>query len=151
MIKNESVIRVSVSEAARLFGVSSKTIRQAIKEELLKYIIVKGRYKINFSSLIEWSRQSTRRSNQLDDQGIGQYIDKWKIHNKKYSPHIKLALNKKSNKKYGKSIAVQAVDNLQLIDNNGIIKILEKPGLHDRASWTSNNDVPYYIVKKCTN
>jgi len=99
MIKNESVIRVSVSEAARLFGVSSKTIRQAIKEELLKYIIVKGRYKINFSSLIEWSRQSTRRSNQLDDQGIGQYIDKWKIHNKKYSPHIKLALNKKSNKK----------------------------------------------------
>jgi len=55
------------------------------------------------------------------------------------------------NKKYGKSIAVQAVDNLQLIDNNGIIKILEKPGLHDRASWTSNNDVPYYIVKKCTN
>ena len=95
MIKNDNIIRVSVSEAARLFGVSSKTIRQAIKNEELKYIVVKARYKINFSSLIEWSRQSTRRSNQLDSQGIGQYVDQWKIKNKKYSPHLKLALNKK--------------------------------------------------------
>ena len=95
MIKNDNIIRVSVSEAARLFGVSSKTIRQAIKNEELKYIVVKARYKINFSSLIEWSRQSTRRSNQLDNQGIGQYVDQWKIKNKKYSPHLKLALNKK--------------------------------------------------------
>lgn len=91
----ENTIRVSVSEAARLFGVSSKTIRQAIRNEELKYIVVKNRYKINFSSLIEWSRQSTRRSNQLDKQGIGQYVDQWKITNKKYSPHLKLALNKK--------------------------------------------------------
>lgn len=96
MLKNDHVIRVSVSEAARLFGVSSKTIRQAIKEEQIKYIVVKNRYKINFVSLIEWSRQSTRRSNQLDNQGIGQYIDKWKINNKKFSPHIKLAINKKT-------------------------------------------------------
>ncbi|OGY94206.1 MAG: hypothetical protein A2406_01880 [Candidatus Komeilibacteria bacterium RIFOXYC1_FULL_37_11] len=95
MIKNDNIIRVSVSEAARLFGVSSKTIRQAIKNEELKYIVVKARYKINFSSLIEWSRQSTRRSNQLASQGIGQYVDQWKIKNKKYSPHLKLALNKK--------------------------------------------------------
>lgn len=99
MVKNENIIRVSVSEAARLFGVSSKTIRQALREEKLKYIVVKGRYKINFASLIEWSRQSTRRSNKLDDQGIGQYVDKWKIKNKKYSPHMKLAINKESNKK----------------------------------------------------
>ena len=102
MSKNENIIRVSVSEAARLFGVSSKTIRQAIKGDDLKYIVVKGRYKINFSSLIEWSRQSARRSNQLDNQGLGQYVDKWKIKNKKYSPHIKLALNKKLNKKHPK-------------------------------------------------
>jgi len=95
MNKEENIVRVSVSEAARLFGVSTKTIRQAIKGEELKYIVVKGRYKINFSSLITWSRQSTRRSNQLDNQGIGQYIDQWKISNKKYSPHIKLALKSK--------------------------------------------------------
>ncbi|MDP2812782.1 MAG: helix-turn-helix domain-containing protein [bacterium] len=90
--KMENIVRVSVSEAAKLFGVSTKTIRLAIKNEELKYIVVAGRYKINFLSLIEWSQQSTRRRNQLSQQGIGQYIDKWKINNKKYSPSIKLAL-----------------------------------------------------------
>lgn len=95
----ENIIRVSVSEAARLFGVTSKTIRQAIKNEEIKYIVVKGRYKIDFHSLIEWSRQSTRRYNQLNQQGIGQYIDQWKIKNKKYSPHLQLALTKKHSPK----------------------------------------------------
>lgn len=97
----ENIIRVSVSEAARLFGVTSKTIRQAIKNNQVKYIVIKDRYKINFSSLIEWSRQSTRRSNQLDNQGIGQYVNQWKITNKKYSPHLKLVLDQqKANKKH---------------------------------------------------
>ena len=86
----ENIVRVSVSEASRLFGVSSKTIRQAIKNEELKYIVVGGRYKINFASLISWSQKSTRRNNLLKKQGIGQYIDKWNIKNKKYSPDIKL-------------------------------------------------------------
>ncbi|PLX26337.1 hypothetical protein C0580_00065 [Candidatus Parcubacteria bacterium] len=95
----ENIIRVSVSEAARLFGVSSKTIRQAIKNEELRYIVVSGRYKISFVSLIEWSQKSTRRSNQLAKQGLGQYVDKWKISNKKFSPNIKLALENKENKK----------------------------------------------------
>lgn len=92
--KQENIIRVSVSEAARLFGVSSKTIRQAIKEEELRYIVVAGRYKINFISLVEWSQQSTRRKNKFANEGIGQYIDKWKIKNKKYSPNPKIALQK---------------------------------------------------------
>ena len=35
----DNIIRVSVSEAARLFGVSSKTIRQAIRNEEIKYIV----------------------------------------------------------------------------------------------------------------
>ncbi len=95
----ENIIRVSVSEAARLFGVSSKTIRQAIKEEELRYIVVSGRYKISFISLIEWSQKSTRRSNQFANKGLGQYVDKWKINNKKYSPNIKLALKPDENKK----------------------------------------------------
>ena len=88
----ENIIRVSISEAAKLFGVSGKTIRLAIKNEELKYIVVGGRYKINFLSLIEWSQKSTRRRNKLSQEGIGQYIDKWKINNKKYSPNIKLAI-----------------------------------------------------------
>jgi len=79
-------IRVSVSEAARLFGVSVKTIRQALKNNELVYIVVNGRYKINFKSLVLWSQQSTRRRNLLSLRGIGQFVDKWRIKNKKYSP-----------------------------------------------------------------
>ena len=70
----ENIIRDSVSEAAQLFGVSTKTIRQAIKNEELRYIVVRGRYKINFNSLVEWSQKSTRRANLLKEQGLGQYV-----------------------------------------------------------------------------
>ena len=94
-----NVIRVSVSEAARLFGVDSKTIRRAIKDEQLKYIIVQGRYKINFESLLEWSQGKTTAKNKLSNKGIGQYVDKWKIKNKLYSPSPKLIPNKDKNKK----------------------------------------------------
>jgi excisionase family DNA binding protein len=85
-----NVIRVSVSEAARLFGIDPKTVRRAIKAEKLKYIVVQGRYKINFTSLLEWSQDKTTAKNKLANQGIGQYVDKWKIKNKLYSPHPKL-------------------------------------------------------------
>ncbi|MBU1203320.1 hypothetical protein KKH39_04750 [Patescibacteria group bacterium] len=94
----ENIIRISVSVAARLFGVSSKTIRQTIKNEELRYIVVNGRYKLNFISLVEWSQKSTRRKNQLAKEGIGQYIDKWKMSNKKFSPNPKLALTKQNKK-----------------------------------------------------
>lgn len=92
----ENVVRVSVSEAARLFGVSSKTIRQALREQSLKYIVVKGRYKINFASLVTWSQKSTRRAHRLSQDGIGQYVDHWKISNKKFSPSFELIKNKKT-------------------------------------------------------
>lgn len=84
-------VRVSVSEASRLFGVSSKTIRQALKNNEIRYIVTQGRYKINFESLLLWSQQSTRRRNLLAHQGVGQYVDKWFIHNTKYSPNPELA------------------------------------------------------------
>ena len=87
--QKENIIRVSVSEAGQLFGVSSKTIRQAIKTDNLRYIVVRGRYKINFISLVEWSQKSTRRSNLLKNKGLGQYVNQWKISNKKYSPNPK--------------------------------------------------------------
>lgn len=79
-------IRISVSEAGRLFGVSTKTIRQAIARQEVIYIVVRGRYKINFESLIRWSQKNKRRQNKLADVGIGQFVDQWKIHNAKYSP-----------------------------------------------------------------
>jgi len=87
----DSNIRLSVSEAAKLFGVSQKAIRQAIKNQQVKYIVVNGRYKINFASLVDWSQASTRRRNRLQQHGLGQYVDQWKIQNIKYSPSPKLA------------------------------------------------------------
>ncbi|MCX6785469.1 MAG: helix-turn-helix domain-containing protein [Candidatus Komeilibacteria bacterium] len=83
-------IRISVSEASRIFGVSTKTIREAIKNNEVRYIVVNGRYKINFESLLLWSQKSTRRKNLLSTAGIGQYVDHWKITNKKYSPNAEL-------------------------------------------------------------
>ncbi|MBU1130581.1 helix-turn-helix domain-containing protein [Patescibacteria group bacterium] len=83
-------IRVSVSEASRLFGVSTKTIRQAIKNNGLVYIVSRGRYKINFESLLSWSQNSTRRANQFKQQGLGQYVEKWRIRTKKFSPNQEL-------------------------------------------------------------
>ena len=94
-----NVIRVSVSEAARLFGVEPKTIRRAIKAQKLKYIVVQGRYKINFSSLLEWSQGKTTTKNKLTSRGIGQYVDNWKIKNKLYSPRPELVEEKKKPKK----------------------------------------------------
>jgi len=87
---NEQIIRISISEASRLFGVSTKTIRQAIKLQQITYIVVKSRYKLNFASLVEWSQKSTRRKNIFYGQGIGQYAEQWKIKNHKYSPSEKL-------------------------------------------------------------
>ena len=85
-----NLIRVSVSEAARLFGVDQKTIRRAIKDNQLKYVVVQGRYKIHFESLLEWSQGKTKVKNKLSQKGIGQYVDKWKIKNRLYSPNPKL-------------------------------------------------------------
>ena len=80
------IIRISISEAGRLFGVSAKTIRQAIKLGQINYVVVRGRYKLNFESMLEWSQLSTRRRNILAQQGLGQYVDQWRIRNRKYSP-----------------------------------------------------------------
>jgi excisionase family DNA binding protein len=86
----DSIIRVSVSEAARLFGVSQRTIRRAIKAEEITYVVVQGRYKINFKSLLEWSQRTTTIKNKRDKKGLGQFVEKWKISNKLYSPNPKV-------------------------------------------------------------
>ncbi|MDD5043048.1 MAG: helix-turn-helix domain-containing protein [Patescibacteria group bacterium] len=85
----ENLIRVSINEAARLFGVNEKTIRRAIKDQELKYVVVRGRYKINFASALEWSQKKSKVKNKLSQQGIGQYVDKWKIKNRLFSPNPK--------------------------------------------------------------
>ena len=84
----ENMIRLSVSEAAKMFGVSTRTIRRAITKGEITYIVVQGRYKINFESLLKWSQSSTTVRNKRDKAGIGQFVQKWKIKNTLYSPNV---------------------------------------------------------------
>ncbi len=91
----KEMIRVSVSEAARLFGVNSQTIRRAIASQEVTYVVVSGRYKLNFESLVKWSQQHTTTRNKLAVRGIGQYVEKWKIKNPLYSPNPKSLKGKK--------------------------------------------------------
>ena len=80
-------IRLSVSEGAKLFGVSQQTIRRALKAEKLKYIVVRGRYRISFLSILKWSQSSITTNNKLENKGIGQFVQHWKIKNRLFSPH----------------------------------------------------------------
>lgn len=88
--EEKTPIRVSVSEAAKLFGISTKTVREALKTGDITYIVVQGRYKINFESLITWSQQSPGRVIKRDRDGIGRYVNQWRIRNKLYSPSVQL-------------------------------------------------------------
>jgi excisionase family DNA binding protein len=85
----KEIVRVSISEAARLFGVNSQTIRRAIKSGDITYVVVAGRYKLNFESLVKWSQEKTTVKNKTDKYGIGQFVGKWKIKNTLYSPNKK--------------------------------------------------------------
>ncbi len=87
--KQKEVIRVSISDAARLFGVNPQTIRRAIASKEITYIVVAGRYKVNFESLVKWSQNRTTIKTKTEKFGIGQYVDKWKIKNTLYSPSPK--------------------------------------------------------------
>jgi len=90
-----NMVRVSISEASRLFGIDGKTIRRAIKNQELRYVVVRNRYRLNFESLLKWSQAKTTVKNKLANRGIGQYVDKWKIKNKLYSPNPASVNNKK--------------------------------------------------------
>lgn len=94
----KKMIRVSISEAAALFGVNSQTIRRAIKSQEITYVVVAGRYKLNFESLVKWSQLHTTVKNKLEKNGIGQFVGKWKIKNPLYSPNPKSIAQKKVDK-----------------------------------------------------
>ena len=89
-----NIIRLSPSQAAQLFGVNERSIRRALNKGELRYIIVQGRYKINFEDLVSWSQHMPSREKKRDERGIGQYVEKWKIKNPKYSPSKKLVSSK---------------------------------------------------------
>lgn len=83
----KETIRLSVSEAARMLGVNPMTIRRAIKDQEVTYVVVQSRYKINFESLLRWSQRTTTIRNKRDSKGIGQFVENWKINNRLFSPN----------------------------------------------------------------
>jgi len=83
----DKIIRLSVSEAAKLFGVSTQTVRRALTAQLVNYVVVQNRYKISFESLVRWSQTNTHVRNKANTRGIGQFVDNWKIAKKKFSPN----------------------------------------------------------------
>lgn len=84
------MLRVSISEAAKLFGVNEMTVRRAIKDGKITYAVVGSRYKLNFESVLKWSQDETKRRQKLSTQGLGQYVAQWKIKNTLYSPNPQL-------------------------------------------------------------
>lgn len=92
-------VRVTISQAANLFGVNEKTIRRAISNGEVLYIVVRGVYKINFESLLKWSQSRPKLQHKLENDGIGQFVGQWKIKNKLYSPNPENVSKKREGKK----------------------------------------------------
>ena len=97
IVESEKIVRVSIGEAARLFGIHPRTIRRALQEQKIRYIVVRNRYKLSFASLVSWSQQATTVRHKRDRQGIGQWVDQWKIRNTLYSPRAPESGAAKSN------------------------------------------------------
>ena len=70
-------IQISVSEAARLGGVNSKTIRRAIQDNNIAYKIIKDRYYIDLKSMLCYLYSNRKLRNKLYQNGIGQYVEDW--------------------------------------------------------------------------
>jgi len=73
----ENPIWLSVSEAAKIGGIKTKTIRRAIQAKGVKYKIINNRYFIELASLVNYLGTTTKLHNKLNTQGIGQYIKQW--------------------------------------------------------------------------
>lgn len=67
-------IWLSVSETAKLGGVTDKTIRRAIDAGDLVYKIVGNRYYIDFSSALSFYCSTTKLYNKFMQKGLGQYL-----------------------------------------------------------------------------
>lgn len=79
-------ILLSVTEAAKFFGVSTRTIRRAISSEAVTYTVVKDRYKITLDSLLSWASSTSTVEKKLSTAGFGAYVEKWKIPAHKKTP-----------------------------------------------------------------
>lgn len=72
-------IPLSISECAKIFGLSEKTVRRALKDGEIPHILVKSRYRIMFADLLQWSHSRPRLKTSRDERGIGHYVAKWQL------------------------------------------------------------------------
>lgn len=68
---------LSLFEAATIGGVEKRTIKRAIKNDLIKYKIVDNRYQVEFRSVILFLTSKKKLLNKLNENGVGQYIERW--------------------------------------------------------------------------
>lgn len=80
MLKHFKVLNIkhpiwlSATESSKLAGVSSKTIRRALKiAGLLKFRIVNERYQIELGSLVMYMHRNKKLRNKILESGLGQY------------------------------------------------------------------------------
>ena len=71
-------IWLSISEAAKISGVTNKTIRRALQKNTIKYKIIKNRYFIDFSTVVRFLHTKTKLRNKFNQDGLGQYVEKWR-------------------------------------------------------------------------
>jgi hypothetical protein len=71
-------IWLTISEAAKLGGIKTKTVRRAIQNKIVKYKIVNNRYFVDLASFIDYIHSKTKLKNKLNFSGIGQYIKEWR-------------------------------------------------------------------------
>lgn len=72
-------IMATVSEAAKIGGVKTKTVRRAIQSKKVSYTVDGNRYFVDLSSMLEFLRSNKKLKNKLEENGIGQFIEKWRI------------------------------------------------------------------------
>ncbi len=76
-LNTKNPIWLSVSEAAKLAGVTPKTIRRGLQVgSLLKFKVIKNRYQIELGSLVMYMHRNKKLKNKLLEFGLGQYFIK---------------------------------------------------------------------------
>jgi excisionase family DNA binding protein len=78
LINAVNPIWYTISEAAKIGGVKTKTIRRAVQSRKIKYKIIGSRYFVEMGSLLVLLYENKKLLNKLNQYGIGQYVDKWK-------------------------------------------------------------------------
>ncbi|MEA3463761.1 MAG: helix-turn-helix domain-containing protein [Patescibacteria group bacterium] len=77
--KIDNPVWLTVSQAAQLGGINTKTIRRAIQSKIITYKIIGNRYFIELASLIIYLHSSIKLKNKFEQFGIGQYVEKWNL------------------------------------------------------------------------